>query len=250
VPSFRYPQFCAVARAAEIVGERWTILILRELVLFGPQRFSDLRKNLSQMSPSVLSERLASLETHGLVERSELAPPAASTVYVLTEAGRAFAPVLGALARWGAQFLLPVREDEDLWPARMLLILSMAASKQPTPPIACELQLLDEDGSVLPIHIAGGDDGTVVGQQTDPPKPSHVILRGTPLDVMRLITTPGETGKAGDDGAVRIQGDLSAVARIAELFDLALPTTERDSTGQPAISAADASDANNQGATK
>jgi len=249
VPPFRYPQFCAVARAAEIVGERWTILILRELLILGPQRFSDLRRNLSQVSPSVLSERLACLERHGLIERSELAPPAASTVYVLTEAGRAFGPVLGALAQWGAQFLLPVRDGEELMPDRLLFILGMYASKRPKPEIACELQLVADDGTLVPVHIAGGSGGTTVQRQTEPPKPSNVVLRGTALDIMRLITTPGETGKTEHADRVQIQGDFSAIARIAELFDLELPTTEREPTQQAAISAVDATDADNQGAS-
>ena len=111
MPEYRYPQFCAVARAAEIVGERWTLLILREL-FFGQQRFGDLRRRLSEISPSVLSERLSYLESAGIVRRTELAPPAASNVYELTEHGRAFGPALSALAQWGMRFLLPPRPGE------------------------------------------------------------------------------------------------------------------------------------------
>ena len=101
MPEFRYAQFCALARAAEIVGERWTLLIVRDLTL-GPLRFSDLRRRLKGVSPSVLSERLTQLERRGLIERRVLGPPAASTVYELSEMGRALQPAMIELTKWGA----------------------------------------------------------------------------------------------------------------------------------------------------
>ncbi|MCZ6714198.1 MAG: helix-turn-helix domain-containing protein, partial [Deltaproteobacteria bacterium] len=103
---FRYPQFCALARATEIVGERWTLLIVRDLSL-GPLRFSALRRRLSGVSSSVVSERLTQLERRGLLEQRMLQPPAASTVYALTQMGRALQPVLVELMRWGTRFMLP-----------------------------------------------------------------------------------------------------------------------------------------------
>src|SRR6266852_4653604 len=102
--STRYDQFCALARAAEILGERWTLLIVRELLL-GPRRFSDLRERLDGVSPSVLTERLGRIEKIGLVRRSVLPPPAASTVYELTEHGDALRPAVHELIRWGGRFL-------------------------------------------------------------------------------------------------------------------------------------------------
>src|SRR5687768_10658821 len=95
-----YPQFCAVARALEILGERWTLLIVRELLL-GPKRFSDLKGRLDGISSSVLTQRLSRLEGDGLVRRTYLEPPAASTVFELTQHGWSLEQPLFALIRWG-----------------------------------------------------------------------------------------------------------------------------------------------------
>ena len=113
---FRYAQFCPLARAAEVVGERWTLLIARELLL-GPKRFSDLREALAGVSSSVLADRLARLERRDVVAWRRLPPPAAARVYELTETGRALEPVVLALARWGARFLTAPEPGDQLEPA-------------------------------------------------------------------------------------------------------------------------------------
>src|SRR5687768_1790881 len=107
----RYAQFCALARASEMLGERWTLLIIRELML-GPQRFSDLKAGLDGVSTSVLTERLNHLGELGLLRRRYLDPPAASTVYELTEIGLGLKPAMFALIRWGGNFLFPPRKDD------------------------------------------------------------------------------------------------------------------------------------------
>lgn len=101
-----YEQFCGIARALDIVGERWTLLILREL-LVGPRRFSDLQGALPGIGTALLTDRLRSLERNAVVARRRMPPPAASTVYELTCDGRALEPVLLGLARWGARRLVP-----------------------------------------------------------------------------------------------------------------------------------------------
>ena len=103
---FRYPQFCPLARAAEVLGNRWSVLVLRELML-GPQRFSDLKRRLRGISTSVLAERLAALEAADVVEPSQLPPPAPARLYRLTAHGEAARPVLDALVRWGLFWLRP-----------------------------------------------------------------------------------------------------------------------------------------------
>jgi len=104
VADIRYAQFCPLTRAVEILGERWTMLLLRELIA-GPQRFSDLKERLPGVSSSVLAGRLVRLEEKGLIAKRELPAPAASTVYELAEAGRALRPALIELLRWGMRFL-------------------------------------------------------------------------------------------------------------------------------------------------
>ncbi|THF69850.1 helix-turn-helix transcriptional regulator [Deinococcus sp. Arct2-2] len=101
-PARRYDDGCAAAHALDLVGERWALLVVRELLL-GPKRFSDLRADLPGISPNVLSQRLRDLEDIGVIGRDQLPPPAASWVYVLSEWGRELEPVLQQLGRWGAR---------------------------------------------------------------------------------------------------------------------------------------------------
>ena len=95
-----YGDGCGVARALDAVGERWALLVVRELLL-GPKRFADLRRGLAGASQNVLAQRLRELEAAGVVERRRLGPPARATVYALTEQGAALEPVLLALGDWG-----------------------------------------------------------------------------------------------------------------------------------------------------
>jgi DNA-binding HxlR family transcriptional regulator len=99
-----YDQFCGVARALDLVGERWALLVVRDLIL-GPKRFTDLRRGLSGIGTNVLAARLKELERTGVVRRRTLPPPAASAVYELTEYGRELEEPLLALGRWGARSL-------------------------------------------------------------------------------------------------------------------------------------------------
>ena len=97
-----YDDGCAAAHALDLVGERWALLVLRELLL-GPKRFTDLRSGLPHASPNVLAQRLRDLEAAGVVRRGKLPPPAASKIYELTEWGRDLEPVIIALGRWGVR---------------------------------------------------------------------------------------------------------------------------------------------------
>ncbi|MEU3652508.1 helix-turn-helix domain-containing protein [Streptomyces sp. NPDC032161] len=99
-----YDQFCAAARSLDSVGDRWTLLIVREL-LAGPRRYTDLHADLPGVSTDVLASRLKDMEQNGLATRRRLPPPAAASVYELTERGRGLLPVLSALAEWGAPAL-------------------------------------------------------------------------------------------------------------------------------------------------
>ena len=119
--SKRYEQYCPIARALDVLGDRWTLLILRELVN-GDQRFTDLRASLPGIAPTVLTQRLRTLTDQGLVTTRDLPPPAARSVYTLTERGRSTSPVLSALARWGMPLLEPPSEVRQLRPERAVNI--------------------------------------------------------------------------------------------------------------------------------
>ena len=120
-----YDQFCPVARSLDVLGDRWTLLVLRDLST-GRQRFTDLRRNLTGIPPNVLSQRLKRLTEHGLVTVEELPPPAARTVYALTPRGREVVPVLRALVRFGMAELPEATPDMDVRPDTVAHALFLA----------------------------------------------------------------------------------------------------------------------------
>src|SRR5919206_636940 len=113
--SKHYDQYCPVAHALDLVGERWALLVVRELMP-GPKRYTDLADHLPGIGTNILAARLRDLETCGVVTKRTLPPPAASRVYELTEYGRALRPVLRELAMWGARSLGPPTADDVLFP--------------------------------------------------------------------------------------------------------------------------------------
>jgi DNA-binding HxlR family transcriptional regulator len=116
-----YNDRCGIARALDVVGDRWALLVVRDLLL-GPKRFSDLRAGLRRVSADVLTQRLRELEAAGVVRRDQLAPPAASQVYELTDRGRELEPVVLGLGRWGSRAPVPAG-DPPLSPDSAMLAL-------------------------------------------------------------------------------------------------------------------------------
>src|ERR687891_1653934 len=115
----RYQQYCALARALDVVGDRWTLLIVRELRP-GPRRFTDLIDGLPRISRKLLTERLRDLERDGIITRTQLPPPAARQVYELTDDGRDLAVAMAPLIAWGARRIGERRRGESFrarWPA-------------------------------------------------------------------------------------------------------------------------------------
>ena len=220
---FRYAQFCPIARAAEILGQRWMLLVFREL-FGGPQRFSDLRRRLSDVSPSVLSERLASLEEAGLVARRELPPPAAATVYELTDAGRAFEPALLEITRWGLRLMTPPRPGDRLEPEWVRLGVRAFARRRPAPPRSFALRMPSEPEPVE-IRVAGGPSGTHL-LADDAAVEATVI--GPPLAILGLLSRALDPAEALRSGAVSVEGDASALAELPALFDMLPDPPEAD----------------------
>ncbi|OGO51102.1 MAG: hypothetical protein A2148_07025 [Chloroflexi bacterium RBG_16_68_14] len=215
MPLIRYPQFCALARAAELIGERWTLLIIRELLL-GPKRFSDLRSRLPGISSSVLAERLTRLDEADLVQRAHLEPPAASSVYELTGDGRALEPVIFALIRWGARYLFPARPGEQLEPEWIRLVLAAYARKGRTPAHSFEIRMPAGEREVV-VHVAGGAKGTAVAQGGSPADATLVADAEAVLGLMAGILRPADALRQGQ---IRAQGDLEALSVFPHLFDV------------------------------
>ena len=111
----RYDQYCPIAHALDLIGDRWALLVVREL-MHGPKRYTDLAASLSGIGTNVLAARLKDLEGSGIVGRRTLPPPAASRVYELTEYGQELRPAMRELALWGARSLGPPTADDELFP--------------------------------------------------------------------------------------------------------------------------------------
>lgn len=214
---FRYPQFCPFARAAEILAPRWTILILRNLA-GGPQRFSDLRIGLQGISSSTLSQRLEALTEHGLIARRTLPPPAAAEVYELTEVGRALTPAMIELARFGARFMEPPQEGDQVEASWARSALVLFKRWEASPPVALEIRIEEGGGEALAVTVRGGPDGTSVENLADAPVDAR--LGTDPATLLGALLGHFPVGDAVTDGRIRLEGDATAAARLPDLFDL------------------------------
>jgi DNA-binding HxlR family transcriptional regulator len=147
-PVKTYNQYCPIAHALDVVGERWALLIIRELVEHDQLRYSDLHANLPGCGTNILAARLKELERNDVVRRRRLPPPAASTVYELTEYGQELRPVLHMLAHWGARSLGPPTADTPLEPGWLAGALEMIFLAPPTD-ARVEFRVDDEVASLV-----------------------------------------------------------------------------------------------------
>jgi DNA-binding HxlR family transcriptional regulator len=200
-----YRDSCAIARALDVVGERWALLVVRELLLT-PQRFSELRHALPHVSSNLLADRLRELE-HNRVIRRRPAPTEGSRVYELTEWGRKLEPIMLALGDWGIDAPEPP-PPTALSATSVLIYLRGAARPDPaTPPTTCRLEL---DGRVWTVRIASGRLQVQPGE----PATAAASLRASPKTLSTLLTDPGALANACVDGSVTVVGDLSAIDRL------------------------------------
>jgi DNA-binding HxlR family transcriptional regulator len=211
-----YGEACAAAHALDLVGERWALLVVRELVL-GPKRFTDLRGGIHGASPNVLAQRLRELEAAGVVRHRKLPPPAGSWVYELTEWGAELEPVIMQLGRWGARSPLRPRDAGMSIDALILALRTMF-----DPPAAgdldatYDLRLGEErfnavvrDGTFeLARGSAGDPDATI---ETDPGTLAALVFEG--LDLSEAVRS----------GAVALEGDRAVVSSFLRLFPLPEP---------------------------
>ncbi len=210
-----YGEGCAAAHALDLVGERWALLLVRELLL-GPKRFTDLRAGIVHGSPNVLAQRLRELEQAGIVRRRTLPPPAASRVYELTDWGLELEPVVAALGRWGARSPAmphgtPMSLDSHILAMRTMFDPSRAGFDA-----TYGLRLDDVDflarvsGSLFEIERGTPDhpDATV---STGPGTLAAVLWLGRSLE------------DAMAAGELAVEGDRGAVARFVGLFPLPEP---------------------------
>ncbi len=208
-----YSQFCPVARALDQIGDRWVLLIVREL-LIRPCRFSDLRTGLAGIASNLLTERLRTLEESGVIERAELPPPAASSIYRLTERGQALLPVVVALARWGEP-LLAGGQNGDHFAGRWLLMLGAAVLRDipatDLAPLVVELRADQE-----PLVIEVGPEGIEVRLAgTVGP---DLVIDADATTIVNLLTGAIDLVEAHRRTSVQISGEPDADSRFATLL--------------------------------
>ncbi len=207
-----YNQYCAVARAMDVLGERWTLLIVREL-LTGPKRFKDLLDGLPGIGTNLLTARLKDLEGNGVLRRATLPPPAASRVYELTELGRSLEPVVMGLARWGLEFLGASCEEDDRQPAWAMVALQSMLKPEATGEIRESYEFRVDD-EVFHVWVADGDTGVRQGPAADP----DLVVRSDTQTLLAVAAGRIETPEAVASGALRIEGDRDARERCMKML--------------------------------
>jgi DNA-binding HxlR family transcriptional regulator len=212
-----YGQYCGVAHALDLVGERWALLVLRDLLL-GPKRFTDLRRSLPGIGASMLSARLKELEQAGVVTRRRLPPPAASTVYELTDYGRELEDILLALGRWGARSMGPRTGDTALvaeWLAVALVAYFQSAAAAGVT-ATFELRVADTT-----FH-ARVEDCRLEMRHGEAAAPDLVLEtdEATLLALFAGLVAPGD---AVARGAVRMEGEEDLIESLLAMFRLPLP---------------------------
>src|SRR6266404_9888552 len=211
----RYPQFCALARAAEIVGERWTLLAIRELLL-GPRRFTDLSARLSGVSPTVLTARLNGLIENGVVRRVA-SPPFNVQAYELTDSGRDLQPAIRELIRWGGRFLFPVQPGDAFEPDWVLLGLDAIAKRTPVAKVSVGL-VVTHGRKSAEFTITGGDSGTAIHKGIADCKATLEAPFDTLLQIVGMNLSLEDAMAAK---RAKVSGSATVVRKLPQLFDLA-----------------------------
>ena len=192
-----YNQYCPVAHALDVIGELWSLLIVRELIEHEQLRYSDLNCRLTGCGTNILAARLKDLERHGVVRRRRLEPPAASTVYELTEYGQELRPVMHMLAHWGARSLGPPVRKDDLEPGWLAGAMQMAFPPHPTA-ARIEFRVGDE--------VAGFADGEVHEGSVEA---ADAIVECDPVAFFHFVVDHDVDGLA-------VEGDATPVHRLLE----------------------------------
>ncbi len=211
----RYAQICPLAQSLDLLGARWTLLIVRDLLL-GPLRFSDLLERLPGMGRNLLTSRLAELQEHGLLERKKLPAPASSWVYQLTEAGSALSEPLAALARWGMRYGdAQVHEEDHIEPDLLAMALAMSAKLE----LGADLNEEHEFcASGAHFHVSWRDGK---------PRPRRGVAHAPRIHIETSASRLGRALHTHDlsledeqNGELRISGDTAAFAEILALYGL------------------------------
>ena len=207
-----YAQYCPVARALDVVGERWTLLIVRDL-LMGPKRYTDLRAGLPGIATDILTARLRTLEQAGFVRRRELPRPAPATVYELTEDSLQLRHAILALGRVGMATLGGPEPREDVRPERMVLGLRVSFRRDEFAELT-ETYELAIDGEPFTVDVADGVVDTRPGTASTP----AMRLRTDADTFVALLTGELAPGVALADDRAALEGEREVLERFIEAF--------------------------------
>lgn len=217
-----YGDSCGIARGLDLAGERWALLVVRELLL-GPKRFTDLRAGLPKLSPDVLAQRLRELERGGIVTRRKLPPPAGARVYELTEWGAELEPVLLALGRWGSRAVLPAGPAE-LSPDALAVALKTVFDPDAAAGLEQSYVLqLDEHAFSVRIGEQEIDVERSAGPTSAPARAPKMQIQTDPGTLTALLWHGQPIDDALDAGALVIDGPKRELARFLKLFPTPAP---------------------------
>ena len=204
----RYDDACAAAHGMDLIGERWSMPLIRELLL-GPRRFSDLKTSLNGISANVLTQRLEGLEAAGVLIRRRLPPPASVQVYELTPWGYEAAPIFQALGRWAVRspYHDPTRPFS---PVSLMLSLRTMLSPQAAGDLKARIQLLMNGELFFWARNKKGEIRIGRGEIEDP----DLIVRGTPSEIASYVYAGAPMS------SLEVEGDLKLAARLPNLFPM------------------------------
>jgi DNA-binding HxlR family transcriptional regulator len=212
--SKKFDQYCPVAHALSLVGERWALLVVREL-MHGPKRYTDLAQGLPGIGTNILAARLRDLEECGVVEKRKLPPPAASMVYELTEYGAGLNEALYALARWGARSLGPPGPADELYPEWGVNAFPALFNAEVARGLT-ETYVLKIDGDVFTARVENGSLEASMGGADD----ADVVVE---LDMETFFELTGgelDPHDAVKSGRARVDGDRTAFERCFKVLSL------------------------------
>ena len=208
-----YDQFCAMARGLDVIGERWTLLIVRDLLL-GPKRYKDLLEGLPGIGTNLLANRLREMEENGLLERAVLPPPSGVAVYRLTSVGEALAPALTAIGRWGARFLRSGPRETDTMVPRAYFVAMRGTFN---PEAAGTLNATYEvrvNGLVFEVRIQSGRITTREAQASNPDAIMTMDVDTLNALMFRMLTPAAALAS----GRVHVDGDPDALEKFVSVF--------------------------------
>jgi DNA-binding HxlR family transcriptional regulator len=209
-----YGQWCSLASALDVVGERWSLLIVRELLIGGPRRYTDLLGGIPGISTDVLASRLKDLEDDGILRRRELPPPAASKVYELTELGEGLGPAVAALARWGSQLLGPMSDAMTFRPHWLAFGLRGMLRADRATDVRLEIDFEVELDAPVRVRVDSG----VLSYDADPEVAADIVVRSDLSTLSSIANGSLPIVDATASGAFTIEGDADAVAAFQRLF--------------------------------